>query len=56
MGNPDALIILSTTSGGLKPEVAVNKANQRGSLEAAKILNSTHIFAPLKNKTANTYA
>lgn len=49
MGNPDALIILSTTgSNQMKPSQAVNKANQMGSLQAAKILKSTNIFAPMK--------
>lgn len=57
MGNPDALIVLSTSgSNHLKPSDAVNKAYEMGSMGAAKILNSTNIFAPKVNKNATTYA
>lgn len=57
MGNADAMIILSTTGKNfLKPSQAVKKANDIGSLEAAKILTATHIFAPIKPKVAQSYA
>ncbi len=56
MGNPDALIILSTTSNfHMKPAEAVNKAYEVKSLEAAKILNTTHIFAPSRQRSAQNY-
>lgn len=39
----------------MKPAEAVNKAYEVKSLEAAKILNTTHIFAPSRQRSAQNY-